>query len=153
MEKQEIIKKEAEELLTRLNVEFELEVSKKDETFVVQITSDADAPYLIGKYGETLSAIQRILEAILFKAFNERIDVLVNINDYQEKQKERLIGIVENIVQKVMSEKKEAAVPSLSSYERKLIHEYISQNYKELKSYSEGEGPDRKLIISPNSTS
>jgi len=149
MDKLKVIKLETEELLKKLNVAVEeVNVSTENENYFVQIKSSIDAPFLIGRYGETLRAIQRIMEVILFKIFGENIDLVVNVNDYRERQKERLEKIAKNIAQRVITEKKEQSLPSFSNYERKIIHEFISKNYPELTSHSVGEEADRILIIS-----
>ncbi|HLC94113.1 MAG TPA: R3H domain-containing nucleic acid-binding protein [Patescibacteria group bacterium] len=145
----EILEKEAKELLSMMHVKAEVMVREENGAYSVGITSDEDAPLLIGKYGETLQAIQRILEAILYKAVAERVDIAVNINDYRERQKERLAHIAERTAQKVKEEGREAYLHSFSAYERKIIHEYITHTHPELTSYSEGEGDERKIIISP----
>lgn len=143
----EILEKEAKELLAMMHVEAEVVVWEENGVYSVGITSDQDAPLLIGKYGETLQAIQRILEAILYKVAGERVELTVNINDYRERQKERLAHITERTAQKVREEGREAYLHSFSAYERKIIHEYIARTYPELTSYSEGEGEERKIIV------
>lgn len=147
MSKTEIIKSEAEELLNKLGVKFKLEIIQENETYKVQINAEEDAPLLIGRYGETLQSLQRVLGIILFKRLNENIDVAVNINDYREQQKARLEEIAKRTADEVVLEGKERLLQSFSAYERKIIHEYITANYPDLTSYSEGEGNDRRLII------
>jgi len=135
-------------LLKKLNVAVEeVSVKAENENYFVQIKSLIDAPFLIGRYGETLQATQRIIEVFLFKIFGEKIELVINVNDYRERQKERLEKIAENIAQRVVAEKKEQSLGSFSNYERKIIHEFISKNYPELTSYSEGEGYNRILIV------
>lgn len=148
MEKLKVIKSETEELLKKLSVTVEeITVKTENGAYFVQIKSPIDAPFLIGRHGETLQAIQRIMEVVLFKIFDENIKLVVNVNDYRERQKERLEKIAENVAQRVLSEKKEQSLESFFNYERKIIHEFISKNYPELTSYSTGEGLSRILII------
>lgn len=149
MDKQKTIKSETEDLLKKMIDKFEVEVQEEEEIFHVIIKTDEEAPTVIGRHGETIRAIQKILEVVLYKKFGEPVDLLVNVNDYREKQVERLEGIAKEIAERVTSEKREAPVRSFSSYERKIIHEYIAKNYPELTSYSEGEGRDRHLIVAP----
>lgn len=147
MDKLEIIKTEANELLKKMIDTFEVEVVQDGEMYQLIIKTEADAPTVIGRHGETIRAIQKILEVMLFKKVGEPVDLLVNVNDYREKQKERLEGIAENIAQRVKTEKREVPLKSFSSYERRIIHEYISVNHTDLTSYSVGEGRDRQLMV------
>lgn len=147
MIKQEIIKTEIEELLNKIGVKFKLEIIQEKDIYKVQINTEEDASLLIGRFGETLQSLQRVLEAILFKRFNENVDVIVNINDYREKQKERLEEIAKRTADEVILEGNERFLHSFSAFERKIVHEYITLNYPDLTSYSEGEGNERRLII------
>jgi spoIIIJ-associated protein len=72
---------------------------------------------------------------------------LVNVNDYREKQKERLQGIAAQMADKTQSQKRASHMRGLSSYERKIVHEYVTEQYPELSTYSIGEGRDRHLVI------
>ena len=149
MDKIKTIKSETEELLKKMIDKFEVELSQEEEVFHVVIKTDEEAPTVIGRHGETIRALQKILEVVLYKKFGEPVDLLVNVNDYREKQLERLEGIVKDIAERVKNESREVPLRSFSSYERKIIHEYITKNYPDLTSYSVGEGRDRQLIVAP----
>ena len=149
MDKINTIKSEAEELLKKMIDKFEVEVTQEEDMFHVVIKTEEEAPTVIGRHGETIRALQKILEVVLYKEFGEPVDLLVNVNDYREKQVERLEGIAEEIAQRVKSENQEVPLRSFSSYERRIVHEYIAKNYPDLTSYSVGEGRDRQLIVSP----
>lgn len=149
MDKTETVKAEAEELLKKMIGDFETEIKEDGGDYQVIIKTEEDAPTVIGRHGETIRALQKILEVILYKKFGEPVDLLLNVNDYREKQTERLEGIAEDIAQRVKTENREVPLRSFSSYERKIIHEYIAKKYPELSSFSVGEGRDRQLIVSP----
>lgn len=146
MEKQEVVKTEAEGLLSKLINEYTLEVTESNGAFQIVIKTE-EAPTIIGRHGETIRAIQKILEVILYKKLQESVHVLINVNDYREKQQERLEYMAGQYADKVMESRQPENVFHLSSYERRIIHQYVTTNYPELASYSEGEGRDRKLII------
>ena len=150
MDKLKTIKTEAEELLKKMIGKFELEVTEEEDIFHVVIKTDEDAPTVIGRHGETIRALQKILEVILYKKFGEPVSLLLNVNDYREKQVERLEGIAEELAQRVKTENREVPLRSFSSYERKIVHEYIAKTHPDLTSYSVGEGRDRQLLVSPN---
>ena len=149
MDKLKSIKSETEELLKKMIDKFGIEVTQEEEVFHVVIKTEEDAPTVIGRHGETIRALQKILEVVLYKKFGEPVNLLLNVNDYREKQVERLEGIAQDIAQRVKSENREVPLRSFSSYERKIIHEYIAKNYLDLTSYSVGEGRDRQLMVAP----
>lgn len=135
------------ELIEKLGFKAEVEVLEEDEGFRIHIKTDDDASMLIGKHARMLSALQRVLSAMLYHALDEKVDILVDVNDYRDAQKQRLIGIADSVAQRVLDENRQARLSSFSAYERKIIHEHIAQNYQSLESYSEGEGKFRKLVI------
>ena len=149
MDKKETVKTEADELVKKLIDQYEIEVTEEGDSYQVIIKTDAEAPTIIGRHGETIRAIQKILEVILYRKIKEPMRLLVNVNDYREKQKERLEQLAAETAERVESSSEPVALRNLSSYERKVIHEYVTKNYPNLTSYSEGEGRDRRLMLGP----
>lgn len=147
MDKSETIKTEVEELLKKMIDKFEVEVVEDEAVHQVIIKTEEEAPTVIGRHGETIRAIQKILEVVLFKKLGEPVSLLVNVNDYREKQKERLESLASEYATKTQDSKEASYIRNLSSYERKIIHEYVTSNYPELTTHSVGEGRDRQLVI------
>ncbi len=147
MDKQQSIKTEADALLSKMISTYEIEVQEDAGVFHIIIKTEEEAPTVIGRHGETIRAIQKIIEVILYKQFGEPVDILVNVNDYREKQRERLETLASQYASKTQTLKEATYIRGLSSYERKVIHEYITRNYPDLSTYSVGEGRDRRLVV------
>ena len=147
MNKVDVIKSEAVDLLSKIIDKPDVEVNEEGESFMIVIKAEEDAPVVIGRHGETIKAIQKLLEVILYKKFGESVEVLVNVNDYREKQKERIQEIADRYASQTKESGEQSFIRGFSSYERKLAHEYITETYPDLTTFSEGEGRDRQLII------
>lgn len=147
MDKKEEIHAEVSQLLSQMGVTTTIEVTEEGTTYHVQIADTDDSSLLIGRHGATLKSLQIVVDAILFKKYGESVDVVINVGDYRQRQKERIEEIAENVATKVKADKKSYSLQSFSSFERKMIHEYITNNHPELASHSEGEGRERTLII------
>lgn len=147
MDKLKIVEAEAKELLSKIIDNVDIEVSEDHGLLHILIKTEEEAPVVIGRHGETIKAIQKILEVVMYKKTGASVELLVNVNDYREKQKERLVEIAERSAQKAIEFKSASYVRGLSAYERKVIHEYVTNKYPELASYSTGEGRDRRLVI------
>lgn len=152
MDKLETIKTEINELLGKMINKFEVEVTENEGAYQVLIKAEEEAPTIIGRHGETIRALQKILEVVLYKKLGESTAVLVNVNDYREKQKERLQGIAAELAEKAKTSQEPSYFRGLSSFERKIIHEFITANYPELTTHSEGEGRDRRLVVEVKKT-
>ncbi len=146
MDKISVVKTETEALLQKIIEKYTLEVEEENGSFHIIIKTE-EAPTIIGRHGETIRAIQKILEVILFRQFQESIHLLINVNDYREKQQERLEQMASQYADEVTETRQAAHITHLSSYERRIIHQYITTNYPELTSYSVGEGKDRELVV------
>lgn len=147
MKNEELIKKITVELLQKMVNEVEVSVSQEDSIFLISIKTQDEAPTIIGRHGETIRALQKILEVVIFKQIGEPVDIIINVNDYREKQTERLEYIAKQAVEKVKDRQSATYLRGFSSYERRIMHEYISKNFKDLKSFSIGEGRDRRLVV------
>lgn len=147
MDKVQRIKTETESLLSKMINSFTVEVIDDQGVFQIMIKADEEASTVIGRHGETIRAIQKILEVVLYKQFGEPVEILVNVNDFREKQQERLETLATDFANKTKATSSPSFIRNLSSYERKVIHEYITKNYEDLTTYSIGEGRDRRLVV------
>lgn len=141
------IKTFAEYIVSKILDQYEIEVVKDDELYQVIIKTEDEASTIIGRHGETIRSFQKILEVMLYKDLQEPVKILVDVNDYRAKQRERLEYIGEQHAKKVSETSAPAYLRGFSSYERKIIHEYVTETYPELTTYSLGDGKDRRLVI------
>ncbi len=141
------IKTEADTLLKKIVDTYEIEVTEEDEVYHVIIKTEEGAPTVIGRHGETIRALQKILEVIMYKSQGEPVSILVNVNDYREKQRERLEGIASQLADRAKTSGRPSYFRGLSAYERKMVHEYVTNNHPDLTTYSVGDGRDRQLVI------
>ena len=141
------IKQSTLDIISKMVDAPEVTVTEEDGMFHVQIKTETEAPTVIGRHGETIRALQKILEVICFKQLGEKAAILINVNDYREKQKERLEYIASEASKKVEERKSPMYLRGFSSYERRVMHEYVAANFPELSSYSVGEGRDRRLVV------
>ena len=103
--------------------------------------------YLIGYRGETINAIQTILTAIANKKSTQKIRVYLDIAGYREKRIKTLEDLAEKLARTVERTKKSVTLEPMTAYERKIIHTKLQKNSK-VKTFSKGEEPYRKVVIS-----
>jgi len=130
-----------------------VEVIEEDGIYKVFIQAGEEAPAIIGRHGDTIRSLQKILEVACFNKLQTRVDLVVNVNDYREKQIERLQNIAAEIAGKVKDGSRALPFRGLNSYERRIVHEFITKNYSDLSTYSVGEGRSRELMIDLQSSS
>ena len=103
--------------------------------------------YLIGYRGETINAIQTILTAIANKKSTQKIRVYLDIAGYREKRIKTLEDLAEKLARTVERTTKSVTLEPMTAYERKIIHTKLQNNSK-VKTFSKGEEPYRKVVIS-----
>lgn len=124
-------------------------VTVEDVEGVCSVNIEGDRlNFLIGYRGDSLEGMQHMLALSLFNEFGEWQQVTVDINGYQEKKKERLEDMSKGYIDRVRFFKEEVHLPPMSPYERKLIHEFVS-NYDDVESNSEEEGRSRHIVLTP----
>ena len=124
-------------------IKYNVEIEKSEIN--VNITGD-NVNYLIGYRGENINALQTILSAIANKKSSSRIRVFVDVEGYRERRIKTLEELAEKIARTVIRTGKQVTLEPMSAYERKIIHTKL-QNHDKVKTFSKGEEPYRKVII------
>ena len=110
------------------------------------------AGILIGKRGQTLDAIQTIVEKVVNKGNNNRIRVLVDIEGYLETRKENLESMALRLAEKAKKIGKPISLGQMNAYDRRIVHIAL-KDFPEVLTRSRGEGRLRKLVIFPKKRS
>ena len=118
----------------------------KDFDIYVDITGE-NLNYLIGYRGETINAIQVLLTTIANKKSSQKIRVYLDIAGYREKRIKTLEDLAEKLARTVERTRKSVTLEPMTAYERKIIHTKLKNNSK-VKTFSKGEEPYRKVVIS-----
>ena len=139
------------EYLTNLTKDMGLEVSFESKIREKQITikmySDNNS-ILIGKNGQTLQALTTVLKQIVYNEVKTYPYLILDVENYKEKQVKYLERLAKNIAKEVAQTKNEVALENMNSYERRVIHNILSENKKEY-TIIEGEEPNRHVVVKP----
>jgi len=107
-----------------------------------------DAAILIGKRGQTLEAIQYIIEKIVNRQHPDRIRVRVDIEGYMENKKNSLKQLAARMAKKAKQTGKPASVGQMNAHDRRIVHLAL-KNDDGVRTQSMGDGLYRKLVIFP----
>lgn len=103
---------------------------------------------LIGKRGQTLEAIQYLVEKIINKHNGQRVRVLVDVEGYLETRKNNLIKMASRMAEKAAKINKPVTIGQMNAYDRRIVHLHLKDN-QGVRTQSVGEGYYRKLVIFP----
>lgn len=150
IEKREVIRYIKEYLiriLKNMGLTVNIEVKNKEEVPKYIIFSDNDA-LLIGKNGKNLKALSIIVSQHLTNELGRTYKFAIDVNEYKEKREKSLENLAKRIAREVATTKIEAKLDSMNSYERRIIHNTLTNN-KRVYTESEGEEPNRYVVIKP----
>lgn len=103
---------------------------------------------LIGKRGQTLEAMQLLVEKALRRLNGPTVRVQVDVEGYLAKKKAGLVRTAERLAKKVAEKGNPASIGYLNAQDRRVVHLAL-KNKKQVRTQSVGEGPLRKLMIYP----
>ena len=117
----------------------------KDFDIYVNIDGE-NVNYLIGYRGENINSLQTILSSIANKQSTAKIRVYLDIAGYRDKRVKTLEDLADKISRTVIRTRKPISLEPMTAYERKIIHTKL-QNSDKVKTFSKGEEPYRKVVI------
>jgi spoIIIJ-associated protein len=141
------IEKEVKEFFSNLGIDFELKISKSDNTFKIDVQTK-EFQDLIGEKGETLIEIQHLLNVILKRKIKEEIFIDLDIAGYKEKKIRYLKELAKSVADEVALTKKEKILEPMPAYERRIIHLELASR-SDVTTESIGKEPKRRIVIKP----
>ncbi|MBR4892882.1 MAG: protein jag [Clostridia bacterium] len=134
-------------VLNKMGIIADCEINVGENNRVLVKLEGENMGMVIGRRGETLDALQHIVQLYVNKEFETFYKVNIDTEDYRAKREEALIGLAQGLAKKVMKTRKEIVLEPMKAYERRIIHTAL-QNYPKIKTHSIGEDPNRKLVVS-----
>lgn len=134
-------------LLTNIGLEVSFEAKLRDNHIIINMNSNNN-PILIGKNGQTLKALETIVRQYILKDFKTSPLVSLDVEEYKIKQEKRIERLAKNVAREVGRTKIEVALDNMNSYERRIIHNILTNN-KYVYTESVGEEPNRHVVIKP----
>lgn len=150
IEKREIknfIKEKLVNILREMGYQAEVEIQVKQDIPTYRIYSNNDS-LLIGKGGKNLEALQIVLRQIVNTETGINYKFFLDVSDYKEKNEHHLEVLARRLAREVATTKIEVKMDSMNSYERRIVHNVLTNN-KKVYTESIGEEPNRCVVIKP----
>ncbi|MBO4359285.1 MAG: protein jag [Eubacteriaceae bacterium] len=133
------------ELLEKMGVSGTVDAYYEDDVLMLDIDS-RETGILIGRRGQTLDSIQYLTSLVVNRDRGEYIRVSLDVAGYRQKRKNSLQDLADRIALKVEKTKTSYELEPMNPYERRIIHSAL-QNYEHVTTHSEGEEPNRHIVI------
>lgn len=131
---------------------FSLDVSIDGDYYRTDIESEDQNRFIIGKYGETLNALQHLADRMLNRLTDEPIEVVLDADGYRERRREELIKQAHKLSEQVLETDEQIELEPMIGVERKIIHETVNE-IEGVKSHSIGEATSRRVVVLPRGQS
>lgn len=137
-----------EGVLDELDLDGEVAVEEDDERILLTIEGEDDYGLLIGKRGQTIDALQLLCYQAAFRGLRERKRVIVDAAGYRARRRETLEGRADRAAEQALANKSVVEMDPMSAQERRVVHERLKER-SGIETYSEGDEPDRCVIVAP----
>lgn len=124
-----------------------VEVNEKKEKILVGIDT-TPAGLLIGRRGQNLTALERILAVLIYALLGKSVLIQVDIAGFREKREQVLESLISKAISQVLESNQPQFLSELTAAERRTVHLEVAK-HQNLTSESSGTGANRVLIIRP----
>lgn len=143
-------KKYLSDLLSFFSINVEIDAKLEEDVIELAVPSTDINSLLIGRNAETLRSMQLLLSAALRGKEAAVTRVNIDIADYKKQRAEKVAKQAKEWIEEVLRTG-DSHIASLNAADRRIVH-HIASEYPEIKTFSEGEGRDRKIIIAQQSS-
>jgi spoIIIJ-associated protein len=139
-----------DELLAKMEIDAIAEPNPQGDHMYVDIVDgpEDDMALLIGRHGQTLEAIQELARMVVGRKLDQRIRVIVDVEDYRKRRESRLEEDAREAALRVAADGGEYEFDPMNAYERKLVHDAVA-GVDGVETVSRGEEPSRYVVIRP----
>ena len=137
--------------LTRVVVALELRASvdiEEDEEELRATVNGDDLGLMIGKHGATIDALQHLAQRIAYRGSSERKSVVVDAAGYRERREGVLRRAADRAVSEALDFGRAVELEPMNASERRIVHTYL-RDRTDVQTHSEGDEPDRRLVVTP----
>ena len=143
-------KKYLEDMLSFFGVNLEVEARCDEDVIELGVPSSELNSLLIGRNAETLRSLQFIVSTTLRNKEADVMRVNIDIADYKKLRAEKIAKQAREWIEEVRRTG-DSYVADLNAADRRIVH-HVASEYSDIKTFSEGEGRDRRLIIAQASS-
>ncbi|UGS39324.1 Jag family protein [Capillimicrobium parvum] len=127
--------------------EAEVVVREEDDT-IVGALEGGDMGLFIGRHGQTIDAVQHLAQRIVFRGRPSELRIVIDAAGYRDRRATALRRQADEAADEALRYGREVALDAMVASERKLVHEHL-RDRGDVETHSEGDEPDRHLVVSP----
>lgn len=148
-----VIEKSSEEIardflntvLEGIGLEASVNISTDEERMNIEISGESMG-VIIGRRGETLSALQYLTSLVVNRKTEGYTKISIDTENYKKKREESLIKLANKTAEKVIKYRRNITLDPMNPYERRIVHSSLQGNDK-ISTFSTGDEPMRRVVV------
>ena len=117
-----------------------------DEGELILDISGGDLAVLIGRHGRTLDSFQMIVSSFMSNKLKFHYPIVIDIEGYKSRRKDKLVNLARGAAARAKRQHGRVSLAPMNAYERRIVHLALLDDV-EVTTHSEGEDPDRRVIV------
>jgi spoIIIJ-associated protein len=143
----EVLGELLEEIVDGLGLDADVRIEQSDGVLTGSLEGD-DVGLFIGRHGQTIDAVQHLAQRIVFQGSTPDARVVVDADGYRERRAESLRSAALEAAEEALESGQPVELEPMPASERRVVHEYLRER-GDVETHSEGDEPERYLIVEP----
>ena len=135
------------EIAEGLDLDVEIDVQEGDGLLKGTLRGD-DVGLFIGRRGQTIDAVQHLAQRIVFHEGPSGVRIVIDADGYRERRAEALRADADDAAEETLRTEQPVEMDPMPASERRVVHEHL-RDRGDVETHSEGEEPERRLVVSP----
>jgi spoIIIJ-associated protein len=136
-----------EEIVDSLGLDVDVRIEQSDGVLTGRVEGE-DVGLFIGRHGQTIDAVQHLAQRIVFHGGSPDARVVIDADGYRERRAETLRSIALDAAEESLRAGQAIELDPMPASERRIVHEYLRER-GDVETHSEGQEPERYLIVEP----
>ncbi len=134
-----------EKVTRAMGLTVSMSVSEDEDCVTINLRGE-DLGLLIGKHGQTLDALQYLMNLVSQRDAKDRLRIVLDIEDYRKRRAETLEQLALRLADRAKRSGERVVLEPMTPHERKIIHMSL-QSDSRIETFSEGQEPFRRVVI------
>ncbi len=135
------------EIADGLDLDVEIDVWESDGLLKGNLRGE-DVGLFIGRRGQTIDAVQHLAQRIVFHEGPSDVRIVIDADGYRERRAETLRADADDAAEEALRTGRPVEMDPMPASERRVVHEHL-RDRGDVETHSEGDEPERRLVVSP----
>ncbi len=142
-----VLRELLEEIVDSIGLDVDVRVERSDGTLTGCVEGE-DVGLFIGRHGQTIDAVQHLAQRIVFRGGSPDARIVIDADGYRERRAETLRSVALDAAEESLRSGEAVELDPMPASERRIVHEYL-RDRGDVETHSEGEEPERYLVVEP----